>query len=110
MAADNNTCSKGRIMNEYGTTKAIGQFVAAMGWVVVALGIILLLVAFSTLNTGYGLFALAPAIGVMLGGLLLVSQGQLTQAFVDTAVNTGKLVQILGASNQAGLTNNMGQA
>src|SRR3954447_25956561 len=83
-------------MHEYQAARAIGQFVAAVGWVVILLGAILLLVAFGTMNAGFGFLALAPANGIIVGGLLLVCQGQLTQALADTAHNTGQLVIALG--------------
>src|SRR4051794_11885414 len=80
-------------MREYGTARTIGEFVAAAGWVIVALGIILLLVAFDTMRSGFGMLTLTPAIGIILGGLLLICQGQLTQAVVDTADNTAELAK-----------------
>jgi hypothetical protein len=80
-------------MHEYGTARATGKFIAFIGWLVVALGTILLFVAFSTMRSGLGFLALAPSIGIVVGGLLLVCQGQMAQALVDIARNTSLLVQ-----------------
>jgi hypothetical protein len=66
-----------------------------MGWIAVGLGAILLLVAFGALNSGFGLLALAPAVGIVVGGFLMVAQGQLLQAQIDVAANTAELVNLL---------------
>jgi hypothetical protein len=90
-------------MHSYATTRMVGKFVALVGWAVVAVATVLLLVTVAaSTRSGFGLLGLAPAIGIMVGGLLLVCQGQLTQAFADTAMNTGSLVELLRVDSSRG--------
>jgi hypothetical protein len=80
-------------MHDYSTTRGVGKFVAGAGWLVLVIGAVLLVVSFGTMRSGFGLLALAPAIGISLGGLLLICQGQLVQAVVDSAQNTAEVAR-----------------
>jgi hypothetical protein len=82
-------------VHEYNTARKVGRLVAAVGWATTIVGAILLLLALDTIGSGFGLVVLTPALGITIGGLLLVCQGQLTQAVVDTASNTGELVRLI---------------
>jgi hypothetical protein len=47
------------------------------------------------MTSGFGLLALAPALGISVGGFLMVAQGQLLHAQIDVAANTAELVNLL---------------
>jgi hypothetical protein len=47
------------------------------------------------MRSGFGLLALAPALGIIVGAALMIAQGQLLQAQVDVASNTAELVNLM---------------
>jgi hypothetical protein len=82
-------------MQTYATARTVGQFAAFAGWVTIALGCLILVLALGTIRSSFGLVALAPAFSIAIAGFVLVCQGQLIQALADTAMNTGTLVQLM---------------
>lgn len=79
---------------DYGTTRGVAAFVSFIGWCVVVVGVIIVVIGFAGMGRA-GVIALGPGIGIAVGGLLLVVQGQLLRAIVDTASNTADLVALM---------------
>jgi type II secretory pathway predicted ATPase ExeA len=76
----------------------IASLVSFLGWVIVAISVLILL--FSLVgslkeNSGLALMGLFPSLAGIISGLLLVMSGQLTRALVDTADNTGQMLAIM---------------
>jgi type II secretory pathway predicted ATPase ExeA len=81
-----------------GTSRMIASLVSFLGWVIVAISVLILL--FSLVgslkeNSGLALMGLFPSLAGIISGLLLVMSGQLTRALVDTAYNTGQMLAIM---------------
>ena len=81
-----------------GTSRMIASLVSFLGWVIVAISVLILL--FSLVgslkeNSGLALMGLFPSLAGIISGLLLVMSGQLTRALVDTADNTGQMLAIM---------------
>jgi general secretion pathway protein A len=81
-----------------GTSRMIASLVSFLGWVIVAISVLILL--FSLVgslkeNSGLALKGLFPSIAGIISGLLLVMSGQLTRALVDMADNTGQMLAIM---------------
>jgi hypothetical protein len=71
---------------DYGTSRGVGKFVAGIGWVLLALGGVVLLISLATLSrSAMGIMGLIPAILIGVAGLMFIVQGQVLQATVDTA-------------------------
>lgn len=81
----------------YKTARGIATLVSFIGWFLVAIGVIIAIVALIGLSNSNNLSSMAfiPAISLIVGGLLLVMGGQLNLACVDTADNTGRLVELI---------------
>jgi len=80
----------------YHTARKIAQLISVVGWLGVGIGALLLVGAFS--GGGAARLFLVPALGVALGGFLLVGMGQFTRAAVDTADYTGEMLAIMKAT------------
>jgi hypothetical protein len=89
----------------YHTARTIAQLISVVGWLGVGIGALLLLGAFS----GGGGLLVVPALGVALGGFLLVGLGQLTRAAVDTADYTGEMLAIMKATQPPSARQTAGQ-
>jgi type II secretory pathway predicted ATPase ExeA len=81
-----------------GTSRMIASLVSFLGWVIVAISVLILL--FSLVgslkeNSGLALMGLFPSLAGIISGLLLVMSGQLTRALVDAADNTGQMLAIM---------------
>jgi len=74
----------------YKTTLSIGRFIEFIGWAVVVIAGILALMGIDK-----GLWALLPALGIGIGGILIVYTGQLILIFVDIENNTRKTNELL---------------
>lgn len=70
--------------SDYKSSIGVAKFVSAAGWVVCGLAFFFAFSAFSA-NAGIGLIVLAPALGIFLGGLILVIAGQTSRAVMDNA-------------------------
>ena len=85
--------------HEYRTARAIGKFIAAIGWIAIVLaglGIFFLLGGRGIAWDSFvGVLGLPLALGLAVGGLLLVGQGQLLQAAADTARSSGRAAELL---------------
>ena len=49
---------------------------------------------------GLSILGLLPGVGGFISGLLLVITGQLTRAMVDTADNTGKMLNLMNINKE----------
>ncbi len=82
------------IESNYKTAKFISKLISAIGWLVFAVSIILILAAMGAANGRYGfsfwqmIAAMAPGFGAMVSGLFLVASGQVVRATVDNADHT----------------------
>lgn len=84
--------------SSYGTTRKVAKWVSLSGWISVAGGILVVLISVlgaAFADQGFGLLAVLPALGVVVAGIFMVMNGQLTRASVDTADNTGESLEIL---------------
>ncbi len=87
--------------HQYRTARSIGKLIAAIGWIAIVLAVGL--AALAMLGLGrmggvgpmMGAMGLPLALGLAVGGLFLVGQGQLVQAAADTARDTGRAVEVL---------------
>ncbi len=87
----------------YKTARGMAELMSSIGWLSVAVAGVILLMAMSQ-GAGFVFVAMAPALGVALGGFLLVSMGQLTRAAVDTADHTGAILSILTTAQNLSIT------
>jgi hypothetical protein len=99
MIATNSTSAEGRgktqsdslLAADYQTGILIAKAVSGIGWVTCFIALIIILMAFGS-NGVIGALALAPGLGVLIGGLILVISGQTSRAIFD---NTNYSRQIL---------------
>ena len=75
---------------DYKTAISIAKFISAVGWVFSIIAIILVLFALGN-SRGFAVLAIAPGLGVFVGGLVLVITGQASRAVMDNA-NYSKLM------------------
>ncbi len=90
--------SKSDYTTTYGTARLIAQFVSSVGWIVVAISLLILLVSLAKSidsHDNFALMGLLPSFSGAVSGLLLVMVGQMTRATVDTADNTGHILAIM---------------
>lgn len=81
---------------KYSTARMISQFVSFVGWVVVSMSVIIFLVYMAKgSRNSFAMIGLFPSLGGVISGLLLVMAGQMTRATVDTADNTGHMLDIM---------------
>jgi hypothetical protein len=77
---------------DYQTRIVVSQIVLAIGWLTCVVAVIIVFTAFSNLGR-MGAVALAPAFGVLTGGLLLVLAGQASRTLVDIASSAKQILQ-----------------
>ena len=85
-------------VSTYETTRIITKLVSFIGWVVVVISLLVFLIVViksSESRYGFNWLALLPALGGFISGLLLVISGQFTRATVDSADNTGQILELL---------------
>jgi len=84
--------------SDYKTARGIASLISFLGWVSVAIGVILALTIFIGLSSQrYGVaesifISLLPSIGLVISGLFLVAAGQVTRATVDNADHTREIL------------------
>ena len=86
--------SNNSMPNDYKTTIVVSKFVSFMGWIVCAVAILLVIVSLSSAGR-FGLLAIAPAIGVFIGGLILVMAGQATRATVENTNYSRQMLELM---------------
>ncbi len=74
----------------YKTTLSISKFIEFIGWFVVVIAVLIALMGIDK-----GLWALLPALGIGIGGILIVYTGQLILIFVDIENNTRTTNELL---------------
>lgn len=83
-------------VSEYGVARSLSGLVIVVGWIVVVIGVILSFVLIaSVFKSGlniYGLAAILPGLGAVGGGLVMIMSGQITMATLDSADNTGRIL------------------
>lgn len=83
---------------KYGTARTLGQVISFVGWFVLSICGLLLILAITKAfeNNGSSAFMLLlVACGGVISGLFLILLGQITQALVDGADNTGEMLAIM---------------
>jgi hypothetical protein len=101
------TSSSGYVYT-YKTARGIASFISFLGWVLVVIGgLAAAKTAISLMQPNYGGFyggisaaSFLTAIALAVSGFLLVMGGQVTRAAVDTADNTGRLVNLMESAKQ----------
>jgi len=97
-------------VSTYGITRIISKIVSCIGWLAVAIGLVvsvIMLVKSMEQGRGLGLavlFGLIPALSATLGGLLIIIIGQITRAAVDSADHTGEILAIINGNKAKPLT------
>jgi hypothetical protein len=76
--------------SDYRTSISVARLVSAAGWVTVAVAVFVVLGAFASVGR-MGALALAPSLGLVVGGFVLVIAGQSARALMDNA-NTSKQI------------------
>jgi hypothetical protein len=77
---------------DYQTSIVVARIVSAIGWVTCAVAVLILFSAVAN-EGGTGAVALALALGVLIGGLILVIAGQTSRAVLDTANSAKQILQ-----------------
>jgi hypothetical protein len=95
-------------VSTYHVARTTARFISAVGWIVFAVGVLMLLLGFVGImdaasrgdRANFGIAGLlsVPSLGCIIGGLLLVGFGQSSRALVDTADFTGEMLAILKMS------------
>ena len=79
----------------FGTLHSLGKFISGVGWMLVFLGIVAGVQGVEALDSGQMrgllLFYWGGALGGIVGGLLVVAQGQLFSCFVAIEENTRRM-------------------
>ena len=83
----------------YRTARTIAQIVSFIGWFTIASGIFVSYITYDKIKGTTNITILSVAIGVF-SGLILVMIGQMTRATVDTADNTGEMLDIMKNKNR----------
>lgn len=84
---------------DYKTSIVVSKCVAAIGWIVCAVSFLLVIGALVSAGK-FGLVALAPAIGLLMGGLALVIAGQSSRAIMDNANYSKQILAELRKGSQ----------
>lgn len=74
----------------YGTARGLSSFIIGLGWIVAAIGVVIPIYGISF----YDIASVAPWIGTIFGGLVMVMSGQITKATLDSADNTGRILHV----------------
>lgn len=77
---------------DYQTSYIVANIVSAVGWIVCAIAVLVVVTAVAGAGT-MGLVALAPGLGLFLGGLLAVIAGQSSRAILDTANYSRRILE-----------------
>lgn len=88
-------------MHDYKNARTVGQVISIIGWIAISIGGIILLFSFGAVGAGFGLVALASALGIIVGGFLTVAQEQLLRAQVDVASNTANIISLMRDMNRS---------
>lgn len=82
----------------YGTARSLSNLVVSLGWIVVGIGVLLsAFIVMNSLKSRMGIYSLAailPGLGTTAGGLVMVMSGQITKATLDSADNTGRILNM----------------
>ena len=84
--------------SSFRTSRKVAEGVSSFGWIIVAISILIMMISIVSAlseDRSFDLLAIFPAFGGVVTGILLVMNGQLTRASIDTADNTGKSLIIL---------------
>lgn len=90
-----------RVPTHYGTAKGVSTFLAFVGWLLFAAGIIAALIGFNSFNGPYGMVDITtilmtlPGLGFAFSGLLMVASAQVVKATVENADNTREILVLL---------------
>jgi len=79
--------------SDYGTSIMVAKLVSAVGWVICCVAVIIVFAAIGGAGR-LGLLAIAPGVGVLIGGLLLVISGQGARAVMDNANSSRQMLQL----------------
>ena len=81
--------------HRYGVLRSLSTFLGFAGWVQVFLGALVFIVG--VLSGGVGIFSgLVGGIAVAISGLILVAIAQALDVFIDIALNTAPIAQLVG--------------
>ena len=83
---------------DYKTSIAVAKFVSFAGWFISAVSIIIVLAALAGAGR-MGILAVAPGIGLFIGGLILVIAGQSARAVMDNANYSRRLFELMSKSS-----------
>lgn len=85
----------------YDSARSVASTVGGIGWIIVLLGIILVIVGLSAVNTRFGfgflqvMTAMAPGFAAMLSGIFLVALGHVVRATANNADHTSQIMKHL---------------
>ncbi len=88
----------------FGTARAVGSFISAVGWFGVAVGVFMGLSALVTSGSGFGMAEAARALsglGSSLVGIVIVAVGQLLRAMATSADCSAEVLKITQAVHDA---------
>lgn len=83
-AIANDPVSAGVASADYRTSILVAKIVSAVGWLTCVVAVIIVISAFAS-GGKMGALAIAPGLGVLIGGLILVIAGQSSRALMDNA-------------------------
>ena len=78
----------------YSVARNIARVVSIIGWIVVIISL------YELFHLGLTMLSLYLIVGGFVSGLLLVVASQLTRAIIDTADNTGQILELMKSKNE----------
>lgn len=84
--------------SKYKTTLSIGKFIEVAGWIIVVVAGLIAILGITKGLSGLTIMLL-PALGIGIGGILIVYTGQLILIFVDIENNTRQAVSEIKKTN-----------
>lgn len=82
--------------SDYETARKVAMVISALGWIIVAVGVVAAIALAAQSRYGDSAFMLAlPGLALSISGLFLVAGGQVTRATVDNADHTREILHII---------------
>lgn len=79
--------------NDYKTAIVVAKVGSFIGWVIIGIGVLVLLAGLGS-RSAMGAFAIAPSLGLVVGGLVLVILGQTSRATVENTNYTRQMLEL----------------
>ncbi len=94
--SSNNSVASG-VASDYKTSIGVAKFISFIGWLMCIIALTMIIMAFFGAGR-MGVLAVAPGLGLFIGGLILVIAGQTSRAVMDNTNYSKQMVELMKKS------------